>query len=127
MNLADSMSRLTTILSYIGIFLLALNLPLILSGTVVVPWLLIGLLMLAPTLLSLMQLALSRAREYTTPTLRPPACPVTHRPWPPHWSSLNAARAVFGKISCVPAVACRNPPFCAATHRPGSASAGFRN
>lgn len=64
MNLADSMSRLTTILSYIGIFLLAMNLPLILSGAVVVPWLLIGLLMLAPTLLSLMQLALSRAREY---------------------------------------------------------------
>lgn len=64
MNLADSISRLTAILSYLGLFLLALNLPLLLGGAVPIPWLLIGLLMLAPTLISLMQLALSRAREY---------------------------------------------------------------
>ncbi|MFC4350447.1 zinc metalloprotease HtpX [Fodinicurvata halophila] len=64
MNLADSISRLTALLSYLGLFLLALNLPLALSEAATVPWLLIGLLVLAPTLLTLMQLALSRTREY---------------------------------------------------------------
>ncbi|MGM0560901.1 MAG: zinc metalloprotease HtpX [Pseudomonadota bacterium] len=64
MNLADSLSRLTTLLSYLGIFLLALNLPLLLTNSLAIPWLLIALLILAPSLLTLLQLALSRAREY---------------------------------------------------------------
>lgn len=64
MNLADSISRLTALLSYLGVFLLALNLPLLLTDSLAIPWLLIGLLILAPSLLTLLQLALSRAREY---------------------------------------------------------------
>jgi len=64
MNMADVLSRLTTLMSYVGLFLLLLNLPLILLGQVVVPWLLVLLLLLAPSLMSLLQLALSRTREY---------------------------------------------------------------
>jgi len=64
MNLADTMSRLTGWLSYFGMILLILSLPLWLAGGPGVPWLLVLLLMAAPTLMSLLQLALSRAREY---------------------------------------------------------------
>lgn len=64
MTLADTMSRVTVAFSYAGLFLLLVNLPLVLLGEVAVPWALILLLMLAPTLMSLLQLALSRAREY---------------------------------------------------------------
>lgn len=64
MNLADAMSRATAILSNVGMVLLALNLPLVLLGAVVVPWTLVLVLVLAPTAMSLLQLALSRAREY---------------------------------------------------------------
>lgn len=64
MGLADTMSRLTSLLSYFGLFLLALNLPLLLAGAAVVPWLLVAVLVLAPTLMSLLQLALSRSREF---------------------------------------------------------------
>ncbi len=64
MNLAATMSRATTLLSYIGMFLLFINLPLIATGAVTVPWALVLLLLFAPTLMSLLQLALSRSREY---------------------------------------------------------------
>ncbi|GHD53857.1 peptidase M48 [Thalassobaculum fulvum] len=64
MNLADAMSRATALLSNVGIVLLALNLPLVLMGAVAVPWSLILVLVLSPTAMSLLQLALSRAREY---------------------------------------------------------------
>ncbi len=64
MGLADTMSRATGWLSYLGIILLFLNLPLLLSGSPVVPWLLVLLLVFAPTLMALLQLGLSRAREY---------------------------------------------------------------
>lgn len=64
MNLADAMSRATAILSYLGMFLLFLNLPLVMAGAVAVPWLLVLLLVFAPTIMSLMQLALSRSREF---------------------------------------------------------------
>jgi heat shock protein HtpX len=64
MNLADIMSRAATILSYFGMFLLLLNLPMAVAGAVAVPWLLVLLLVFAPTIMSLLQLALSRAREY---------------------------------------------------------------
>lgn len=64
MNLADTMSRLTGWLSYFGVILLVLSLPLWLAGGTGVPWLLVLLLMAAPTLMSLLQLALSRSREY---------------------------------------------------------------
>lgn len=64
MSLADLMSRLTSLLSWLGQFLLILNLPALLVGTVAVPWLLVLALIFAPTLMALLQLALSRAREY---------------------------------------------------------------
>lgn len=64
MNLADTMSRAAAMLSYLGMILLILNVPLLLAGGVAVPWGLVALLVLAPTLMNLCQLALSRAREY---------------------------------------------------------------
>lgn len=64
MNLADAMSRVTALMSYLGIVLLAVNLPLIAADGGVVPWVLVLLLIFAPTLMDLLQLALSRAREF---------------------------------------------------------------
>lgn len=64
MNLADAMSRATAVLSNVGMFLLFLNLPLVLAGAATVPWTLAIILFLSPTAMSLLQLALSRAREY---------------------------------------------------------------
>ncbi|MGI9384797.1 MAG: zinc metalloprotease HtpX [Methyloligellaceae bacterium] len=64
MGLADTFSRITQMMSWVGIFLLILNLPAALKGQVVVPWLAVLLLYFAPTIGSLLQLALSRAREY---------------------------------------------------------------
>jgi heat shock protein HtpX len=64
MGLADMFSRTTSLLSLLGQFLLLLNLPLILFAEVSINWLAILLLIFAPTLSALAQLALSRAREY---------------------------------------------------------------
>jgi len=64
MSLADLFSRATSLLSLLGQFLLLLNLPLILFSQVTVSWLAILLLMFAPNLSALTQLALSRTREY---------------------------------------------------------------
>lgn len=64
MGLADTLSRLTQMMSFLGIALLILNLPAVLTGAVMVPWTVIALLYFAPTIGSLLQLALSRAREY---------------------------------------------------------------
>lgn len=64
MGLADVMSRATALLSYAGQFVLLLNLPLLLIGAVSVPWIVPLALIFAPTLMSLLQLALSRTREF---------------------------------------------------------------
>ncbi len=64
MGLADGMARFTTITSYVGQFLLLLNLPLILMGEVHIPWIAPLILIFSPTIMSLLQLALSRAREF---------------------------------------------------------------
>jgi heat shock protein HtpX len=64
MSLADVLARLTSLMSWVGQLLLFINLPLILTGQEVIPWPLVLLLILAPTLVALLQLALSRAREY---------------------------------------------------------------
>lgn len=64
MSLADTMSRLTGFVSYFGMLLLMVNLPLLIATGHGIPWLLIGLLIFAPTVMSLLQLALSRAREF---------------------------------------------------------------
>jgi heat shock protein HtpX len=64
MSLADLLSRLTSLMSWFGQLLLLLNLPVLMMGGQGVPWLLVLLLILAPTAMSLLQLALSRAREH---------------------------------------------------------------
>lgn len=64
MAMADIASQMVNIMSWIGIFLLLINLPLLLMGILRIPWLAILLLVFAPTLSSLLQLALSRTREF---------------------------------------------------------------
>jgi heat shock protein HtpX len=64
MGLADMISRMTRIMSMLGVLLLLFNLPLLVAGGEQVPWLLVILLMFAPTIGVLLQLALSRSREW---------------------------------------------------------------
>ncbi|MEM8627913.1 MAG: zinc metalloprotease HtpX, partial [Pseudomonadota bacterium] len=64
LGLADIMSRVTQLMSYAAIALLLWHLPAALAGTGPVPWMAIILLYLAPTFTSLLQLGLSRTREY---------------------------------------------------------------
>ena len=64
MGLADVIGRVTSVFSYAGMLLLAINLPLLLIGASPVSWILVLLLVFAPTLMSLLQLALSRSREF---------------------------------------------------------------
>ena len=64
MGLADLISRLTALLSNVGVLLVLLNLPLVLFGEAVISWGAVALLLLAPMLGMLLQLALSRTREY---------------------------------------------------------------
>ena len=64
MAFADMTARLVALASLAGQVLLLVNLPLILLGEVHVPWLALLLLIFAPTLASLLQLALSRVREF---------------------------------------------------------------
>ena len=64
MGLADTISRLTSMLSFMGTMLLIAALPMFFAGGAGPPVLAALLLMFAPTLGSLLQLALSRAREY---------------------------------------------------------------
>lgn len=64
MGLADLMSRLTSLMSWLGQLLLIFNLPVLMLGGEGVPWLLVLVLIFAPTAMALLQLALSRAREY---------------------------------------------------------------
>lgn len=64
MGLADVFSRITTFMSLTGQLLLLFNLPLLLMGMATINWWAILLLILAPNLSALAQLALSRTREY---------------------------------------------------------------
>lgn len=64
MGLADIMSRLTQFMAYLAVILALLNLPLAILGQEHAPWMVIVLLYSAPAISSLMQLALSRTREY---------------------------------------------------------------
>ncbi len=64
MGLADLFSRMTSVFSSFGQLLLLLNLPLLLFSQYSVSWTAILILVFAPTLSALMQLALSRTREY---------------------------------------------------------------
>ncbi len=64
MALANIVRSLTGTMSFLGILLLFLNLPLMMTGAAPVPWLLVLLLTFAPTIGALLQLALSRTREF---------------------------------------------------------------
>ncbi len=64
MAFADLTSRLTGLLSLLGQLLLLINLPLLILGQATLPWGPILLMITAPTLSTLVQLALSRSREY---------------------------------------------------------------
>lgn len=64
MSLADVMSRVTRMLSIFGQLLVIINLPLFLLGQSTLPWIPLLLMLLAPTLSALLQLSLSRTREY---------------------------------------------------------------
>jgi heat shock protein HtpX len=64
MSVADSVSRLVRMMSVFGQVLLLINLPMLLMDQVRISWLLIAVLILAPTASALLQLALSRNREF---------------------------------------------------------------
>ena len=64
MNLSDVISRLTSIFSLTGQLLLLLNLPIMLITGYNIPWLPILILVFAPAINMLLQLALSRTREF---------------------------------------------------------------
>jgi heat shock protein HtpX len=64
MSLADLVTRLVRGLSILGQILVLVNLPMILLEYGSLPWLPILLLVFAPTLSALLQLALSRNREF---------------------------------------------------------------
>jgi heat shock protein HtpX len=64
MAFADMVSRIAGLLSLAGQLLLVLSLPLMAIGGADVPWVAILILLLAPSMSALVQLALSRNREY---------------------------------------------------------------
>jgi heat shock protein HtpX len=64
MAFADLVSRITGVLSLLGQILLLLALPALLLGVAGLPWIPILVLLAAPTLSALAQLALSRSREH---------------------------------------------------------------
>jgi len=64
MGFADVIDRFTRMLSLLGQILVLINLPLMMVGALTISWLPILLLIAAPTLSALAQLALARTREY---------------------------------------------------------------
>jgi heat shock protein HtpX len=64
MGVADMFSRMASLLSLLGPLLLVFSLPLWLVGDVAIPWFAVIVLIFAPTLAALVQLGLSRTREY---------------------------------------------------------------
>jgi len=63
MSYADVISRIINVLSFTGLLLVFFNLPLMILGLLTVSWFALGVLLVAPTLMSLLQLSLSRIRE----------------------------------------------------------------
>ncbi len=64
MTFADTLSRITSLLALLGQILLLLSIPALLLGLATPPLLALLVLLAAPTLSALVQLALSRNREY---------------------------------------------------------------
>ncbi len=64
MTYADVLSRITNTLSLAGFLLVLLNLPLYFLGLVTISWPALAILIVAPTLMSFLQLSLSRIKEF---------------------------------------------------------------
>ncbi len=64
MAMADALTRFTQLLAYLGLALAMLNIPALLLGFDAFSWLAILLLYMAPMMSSLLQMGLSRTREY---------------------------------------------------------------
>lgn len=64
MTYADVISRITHTLSLTGFLLVFLNLPLYILGMVTISWFAVGVLIVAPNIMSFLQLSLSRMREF---------------------------------------------------------------
>ena len=64
MSFADVVSRVTHTISLFGQILILVNLPLMIMGEHSLPWIPLILMLIAPLLSALLQLALSRTREY---------------------------------------------------------------
>lgn len=64
MNLADILSRLTSMLALFGYFLIIIFLPFYFFSDMEIPWLALVILWLAPHISALLQMALSRNREF---------------------------------------------------------------
>ncbi len=64
MALGDILNRITSFMATFGLFGLIFSIPAMLAAGIKVPWLGLIFLLLAPTIGGLLQLALSRAREY---------------------------------------------------------------
>jgi heat shock protein HtpX len=65
MTLADVLSRLTHLLALTGLFMIMVYLPMFILAGETIPWLLFIILLMSPNLSALLQLALSRSREYS--------------------------------------------------------------
>ncbi|MDO9046148.1 MAG: zinc metalloprotease HtpX [Methylobacter sp.] len=64
MTYADVLNRITNTLSLTGFLLIFLNLPLYFLGLVTISWFALGVLIVAPTIMSFLQLSLSRIKEF---------------------------------------------------------------
>lgn len=64
MGLADMFSRTTSLMAWLGLLLFFINLPLLLISDASINWMAILLLIFAPNLSAIAQLALSRTREF---------------------------------------------------------------
>lgn len=123
MALADVMARVTSVASHVGQILLILNLPSLLTNSLHIPWHVPLLLAFSPTLMSLLQLALSRAREYDADP-GPRDSQATLRRLPRRWRSSTTPRASSGKKSSCRDGGSRNRPCYAHIRRPKIESGG---
>jgi heat shock protein HtpX len=121
MALGDTLSRLTGSISTFG---LLLGLPAaFITGGGASAWAALGFIVAAPTIGGLLQLSLSRTREYDADldaaglTGDPEGLASAFRCW-------SKNRAACGKSSSCPAAACRNRRCCARIRKPKIASPG---
>ena len=128
MNLADIMTRFVQSLSYVALTLVVLNLFGLLTGDTPFSWWVILLLYFAPALSSLLQLGLSRAREFDADL---EAALLTGDPLglTAALGRLERYQGSFWKILSIRYLHAgfRNHPCCAHTRRPRSASPACTN